>query len=566
MRLLKPPTATRAQLWTGLAAIVVVAAALLWTSIENYRVYFGLYHDDAIYMVCSRALAEGHGYKIISLPGDPPQTKYPVGFPLMLSIVWRLCPSFPDNLPAFEAVQVIFAAAAALVAAGYLIATRKVTVVLGLAILGACLFNRRYIDCAPMVMSDLPCAFMAYLCLWRAEIEGKRPFRWRGALFLGLLLTATGFLRAQGLAALISCVAYLVLKKRFRLAAVALTLPLVAFAPAVFWGFSQYQRVPDVLSFYTGYVSPAGEKPPTLAEAIPIARSLYEAALFNQTNTYFPFLSDIPFWILSPLDFTLIYRVGFTALQLLLVAGLFREVGRLSLPGIYVLVCLVPACLFPVRLEWRYIVPLLPFTYYLYFCGFRLIGRWAKPAFRRMRGQYRRWCAVLAVALSAYLVAGALYQSTEMAFRYQKGIRERAPRFSPQAGNSDYYETFLWIKAHTDDNHAFVCNNDPLLFLYTGRKAVYPLPIDFWSIAKQKPLESDSVMRVIRYARPRYLMVDPFFRGIGHTVSPAEVTLWYLLGEHPEAIAPVFTSSHNLIRIFRLDTEKLLGDAPTPGI
>ncbi|HEY9870036.1 MAG TPA: hypothetical protein V6D08_12795, partial [Candidatus Obscuribacterales bacterium] len=336
--------------------------------------------------------------------------------------------------------------------------------------------------------------------------------------------------------------------------------------PAVFWGWSQYQKLPDVLSFYTGYVSPAGERPPAFAEALPIARSLYEAALFNQTNTYFPFLSHIPFWILSPLVFTLIYRIGFTALQVVLLAGLFREVRRLSLPGIYVLVCLVPACLFPVRLEWRYIVPLLPFTYYLYFCGFRFIGRWAKPAFRLMRVQYRRLCAVLAVALSAYLVAGALYQSTEMAFRYQQGIRERAPRFSPQAGNSDYYETFLWIKAHTGDEDTFVCNNDPLLFLYTGRKAVYPLPIDFWSIAKQKPLEADGVMRVIRYARPRYLMVDPFFRGVGHMVSPAEVSLWYLLGEHPEAIAPAFTSSHDLIRIFRLDPEKLLGDAPPPGI
>ena len=58
----------------------------------------GLFHDDGIYVVTARALAEGQGYRIISLPESPPQTKYPILFPWLLSLVWRLAPSFPDNL------------------------------------------------------------------------------------------------------------------------------------------------------------------------------------------------------------------------------------------------------------------------------------------------------------------------------------------------------------------------------------------------------------------------------------------------------------------------------------
>ena len=36
----------------------------------------------------ARSLAEGHGYRIISLPGSPPQTKYPILFPHLLSLPW----------------------------------------------------------------------------------------------------------------------------------------------------------------------------------------------------------------------------------------------------------------------------------------------------------------------------------------------------------------------------------------------------------------------------------------------------------------------------------------------
>jgi hypothetical protein len=41
----------------------------------------GINHDDGIYLVTAKALAEGEGYRIISLPMDPPQTKYPILFP-----------------------------------------------------------------------------------------------------------------------------------------------------------------------------------------------------------------------------------------------------------------------------------------------------------------------------------------------------------------------------------------------------------------------------------------------------------------------------------------------------
>ena len=61
--------------------------------------HFGVLQDDGLYFIGGKALATGTGYRILSFPGEPFQTKYPPLYPLYLSLAWRLNPSFPANLP-----------------------------------------------------------------------------------------------------------------------------------------------------------------------------------------------------------------------------------------------------------------------------------------------------------------------------------------------------------------------------------------------------------------------------------------------------------------------------------
>ena len=83
-----------------LLAIVVCAltpaAFLAWTF--RTMPQFGFYHDDSIYWVSAKSLADGNSYRIESLPGQPYQTKYPPLYPALLSLIWRLAPEFPSNL------------------------------------------------------------------------------------------------------------------------------------------------------------------------------------------------------------------------------------------------------------------------------------------------------------------------------------------------------------------------------------------------------------------------------------------------------------------------------------
>jgi hypothetical protein len=60
--------------------------------------HLGLHQDDALYLVSAKSLAEGRGYRIESLPGRPFQTKYPPMLSVLMAPVWRFGPGFPDNL------------------------------------------------------------------------------------------------------------------------------------------------------------------------------------------------------------------------------------------------------------------------------------------------------------------------------------------------------------------------------------------------------------------------------------------------------------------------------------
>jgi hypothetical protein len=88
------PSAT----WNLLIAALLLLPSAWFLSQFSDLPRFGQLHDDSLYFVSAKSLAEGHGYRIESLPGEPAQTKYPPLYPLLLSIAWRVVPTFPQNL------------------------------------------------------------------------------------------------------------------------------------------------------------------------------------------------------------------------------------------------------------------------------------------------------------------------------------------------------------------------------------------------------------------------------------------------------------------------------------
>ncbi len=80
-----------------IVGLLAPSAYLAWSWRSMPQLDF--YHDDSLYWVSAQSLATGAGYRIASLPLQPFQTKYPPLFPAFLSLVWKLNPHFPANLP-----------------------------------------------------------------------------------------------------------------------------------------------------------------------------------------------------------------------------------------------------------------------------------------------------------------------------------------------------------------------------------------------------------------------------------------------------------------------------------
>lgn len=75
-------------------AILLSLVFLLIGSLHMVPEVCGVYHDDAIYVSTAKALAQGQRYRLINFPGSPKQTKYPILYPVILAIVWKLWFSF----------------------------------------------------------------------------------------------------------------------------------------------------------------------------------------------------------------------------------------------------------------------------------------------------------------------------------------------------------------------------------------------------------------------------------------------------------------------------------------
>src|SRR5580765_1410307 len=83
---------------TALALIALCLPSLLFVWHNRDVPHFGILQDDGVYLIDAQALAQGAGYRILSLPKQPFDTRYPPLYPLYLSLAWRAIPAFPANL------------------------------------------------------------------------------------------------------------------------------------------------------------------------------------------------------------------------------------------------------------------------------------------------------------------------------------------------------------------------------------------------------------------------------------------------------------------------------------
>ena len=202
---------------TGALLMVMVAVVpmlVAWWASVPYVV--GVWHDDGVYALLGRAIATGEGFHYTQLPGAPAATHYPPVYPLVLAGVWRLAPSFPDNISAFLALNALLAGAAALgayrfarlrlawrdeAAAAFALTAMLATPALALS--GA-------------VLSESLFLAALWPVLHLADDVADRPGDTRGALLAGASIGALMLVRTHAVAALLALAVVLVARRQVR--------------------------------------------------------------------------------------------------------------------------------------------------------------------------------------------------------------------------------------------------------------------------------------------------------------------------------------------------------------
>jgi len=446
----------RRAAWILLAALALLPSAYLaWTARD--MPHLGQYHDDGIYWVTAKSLAEGGGYRIVSLPGQPYQTKYPPLYPLLLSVVWRLDPSFPANLP--RAMLLCW-----LLLPVYLAASWVLMRDLGAGGWGgrapaaALAMSPALVFLSISLMSDLLFSSLLFGSLalaWRSARPGSSAWATAGA---GLLGGAAYLTRAAALPLLAAVPVWFLLRRRPRRAAVFFAVMAPAVAGWNLWVAANLAPNPDIVrAYYTDYAA-------YLMQSV----GWREAPVFAWKNLHFLLLSSTQLFAYNVGGDSALGEFCWRLPALASIAGVVRLARREGLTPYHVFaagfVPLLLVCPWPP--DPRAVLPLFP----LLAAGLWTEGSHVAGMLRSAASRPQRSGRIVAAGIGAVLVAaGGLvaWINADALFRFLPGVvaqrRELLAACRPAYG---------WMATHLPSDAALLAYDDPLLYLYAGRTAM----------------------------------------------------------------------------------------------
>jgi len=413
---------------------------------------FGFFHDDALYYVSAKALAEGDEYRVASLPDQPYQTKYTPLFPLILSVAWKLAPQFPENLSV--AAVLAYLPLPLLVGLFFVYLLQMGTRLrLAVALTAGFAVNPWVGYLANSLLAEVWLALFTLGAVVAAERASRDPGRrpWM-AVVAGAAASLAFLTRTAGLFLLVSVPLVFLLKRRGRAAGLFLATMLPVVAWWTWWSWAHRSAGQDWVSLYYLDYGRYYLKSVTLAD-LPV--------LFHQNIDYF---------IRSIADL-LIYEMGETYIGMFLA----RPIGIAALIGAWRAARRSGQWQFPafaavqagVLMVWnfpanpRFLVVLMPLLFHGLWTELEQLGGVvAKAARAERRGQ--RVAAVVMGTVLAGVCGGVLYRTLEGWRRLDFNAEHH------RAIRSASLPVYGWIAANLPQGARIHADRDPVLYLYTG--------------------------------------------------------------------------------------------------
>jgi len=455
----------------GASALLVLGTY----AVRMDRVY-GLYIDDAWYLLLARALADGQGFTLTNatLPGTLPQ--YPPGHPWVMSLVLRLPLTFATALVVLKSVAIGAMLAAGMLTIVHFRRDRGVPPIAALGLALATVASPAFVFFAASTLMSEP-IFTALQLAWIVVLE-PAP-RERGeprAALAGLLAGAAVLVRTLGAAPVAAAGLYLICRRRWRetvafagcaaLVVVPWTVHAALHAPSP----EQLAAVNDAVAY--GYPTQfwlrlAGNPQfGTISLAdMPIR--------FGRLASYFVRVEAgalVAYPWIRMVEANAFYGEGpwrpvlGTAVSVLAVLGLIRTLRRqVTVAEPAVVATVLMTFMWPFD-PFRFILPLLPFLLYYVAKGVEStissLGGWW---YGRRVGEVA--FAMFIWAVAAINVAGSLVELP--------GTRPPGTERARWQAAFDQRETLLaWVRENLPQDAVIMSNNPALVHLLTGRKSI----------------------------------------------------------------------------------------------
>ena len=453
--------------------LAVLSMAAIVMSIEPFPV--GVFQDDGVYTVLAKSLATGQGYRYLHLPEAPNATHFPPVYPLFLAGLWKLVPSFPANVTLFKFANAGFIGLTAVLA--WVFARRWLRMGQWAAAISVAVFTA----CAPvvllsvMVMSEplfLAALFPVLIASERAARSGSK----RDALIAGAAGGALALVRTLGIVVIPATALVLAWRRRWLAAVLTCVAGALVMLPWQLWVSAHEAEVPAVFlgkygsyaTWLMGGVSDGGlEWLATLA--------WFNLRLFVGGGWDTLAVDGLP----VPLRFvaTFVATCFFAGGWWLMLRR--TPVAALMVAGYLALVVMWP---FPPQ---RFTFGIWPLVGLIFGLAVESIVRW-RPQARPMTAL--RWAGVGLASLMMVGYATSNYRSASRGWwtSIQGYVADRA---KPAAE---------WVSANTPEDAVIVAEDDVLLHLYTGRRAI---PIGTFTpqdhMQKQSPESATETLRTI---------------------------------------------------------------------
>lgn len=421
---------------------------------------FAYLHDDGILFASGKSLASQNGYRLPSLPENAFETKSPPLYPLFLSLIWRLNPNFPENLPlatllSWLVLVAFLALAWTLYRADGYPETKAwlLTGLLGLSpyivLFGCTMFSEVFFTC------------LVLACLLLARRPGNTAI-----LLAGVMAAAAYLSRTAGIALLISVPALLLWTRQWRRTGLFLAPLLPAVAGWALWGALHKPAPSDLtLMYYTDYLRYEFVNVGWDNLAMVVWKNL-DQLIYGMGSLVLPKVLDLP-----------LAKILAQVIAVAMIAGVVRLVRR-RVALDYALFALVSV---GILLVWhfppneRFVLPIFPLLLAGLFAEAEHLGAMLRPAFRHRDLSQRIVGRLFAAAVAAVFLA-ALGLQCYMTFVLLSDTAAEQRRHL-----ADRRSAYRWMAANLPPKAAVLSYDDPLLYLYSGHRGNYlPLLTRWW--------------------------------------------------------------------------------------